>query len=231
MNEPLTGLIAATYTPMDEGGRPNPAPIGPMVDRLLDEGVAGLYVCGSTGEGMSLTGTERRVVTESFVAAAAGRVPVIAQVGHNSLREAAELAAHAAGIGADVISATAPSYFKINTVEILVDCMAEIAAAAPALPFYYYHIPVLTGASLDMVDLFAPSGRANPQPGRPEVYLSHRARIPGVPGVGGPPVRRSLGMRRDAALGIDGRRPGGRRKHLQHRSSTLPADHPRLPGG
>ena len=150
MNFRLQGLIAATYTPMDDQGRLNLAAARPMVDRLIDEGVTGLYVCGSTGEGMSLTGTERREVVEAFTQAAAGRVPVIAQVGHNSVTEAAELAAHAQEIGADVVSATAPSYFKVTSVETLVDCMAQIAAAAPELPFYYYHIPVLTGAALDM---------------------------------------------------------------------------------
>ncbi|MEE8452515.1 MAG: dihydrodipicolinate synthase family protein [Thermoguttaceae bacterium] len=150
MDDRLQGLIAATYTPMDDRGRLNLEPVRPTVDRLIDEGVTGLYVCGSTGEGMSLTGTERREVVEAFTEAAAGRVPVIAQVGHNSVAEAAELAAHAQQAGVDVVSATAPSYFKVTSVEQLVDCMAEIAAGAPELPFYYYHIPALTGAALDM---------------------------------------------------------------------------------
>jgi N-acetylneuraminate lyase len=162
MKEQLTGLIAATYTPLDEHGRLNLASIAPMVERLIDEEVAGLYVCGSTGEGMSLTGEERRAVAKGFVEAAEGRVPVIAQVGHNSVSEAAELAAHAAAIGADVISATAPSYFKINSIELLVGCMAEIAGAAPELPFYYYHIPSLTGASLDMVRFLRQAGEQIP---------------------------------------------------------------------
>lgn len=150
MDDRLQGLIAATYTPMDDRGRLSLDPVRPTVDRLIGEGVTGLYVCGSTGEGMSLTGTERRQVVEAFTEAAAGRVPVIAQVGHNSVAEAAELAAHAQAAGVDVVSATAPSYFKVTSVEQLVDCMAEVAAGAPELPFYYYHIPVLTGAALDM---------------------------------------------------------------------------------
>jgi len=150
MDDRLQGLIAATYTPMDDQGRLNLGPVRPTVDRLIGEGITGLYVCGSTGEGMSLTGAERREVVEAFTEAAAGRVPVIAQVGHNSVVEAAELAAHAQQAGVDVVSATAPSYFKVTSVEQLVDCMAEIAAGAPRLPFYYYHIPALTGAALDM---------------------------------------------------------------------------------
>jgi len=99
---------------------------------------------------MSLSGDERRAVTEAFIKAAAGRVPVIIQVGHNSIAEACQLAAHAQQAGADVISATAPSYFKVASVEGLVDCVEAIAGAAPDLPFYYYHIPALTGAAIEM---------------------------------------------------------------------------------
>jgi N-acetylneuraminate lyase len=128
MQSCLKGLIAATYTPMDEDGRLRLAEVPPMVNRLIDDGIEGLYVCGSTGEGMSLTGAERRLVAEAFVQAAGRRVPVVVQVGHNSVAEAAELAAHAQQIGADAVSATAPSYFKIGTVELLAECMAEIAA-------------------------------------------------------------------------------------------------------
>ena len=148
----LTGLIAATYTPMREDGSLRLEQVPPMVDHLERAGVNGLYICGSTGEGMSLSGDERRTVAEAYVRAAKGRLSTVIQVGHNSLAEAAQLAAHAQAIGADAVSAAAPSYFKVNSIDVLADCMAEIASGAPALPFYYYHIPVLTGVALDMVD-------------------------------------------------------------------------------
>ena len=159
---PLTGLIAATYTPLQPNGELNLEQVPAVVQRLLAEQVDGFYVCGSTGEGMSLSSGERRAVTEAFVTAAAGRVPVIVQVGHNSLAEARGLAAHAQQIGADVVSATCPSYFKIGSVELLVECMAELAAAAPDLPFYYYHIPALTSTPLDMVEFLRVGGRRIP---------------------------------------------------------------------
>ncbi len=148
----LSGLVAATYTPLHENGELRVEQIPPMVEYLLSTGVSGLYVCGSTGEGMSLTSDERRKVANAYVEAASGRVPVIIQVGHNSLAEARQLASHAADIGADMVSATCPSYFKVNSIDGLVDSMSEVAAGAPSLPFYYYHIPVLTGSTLDMVE-------------------------------------------------------------------------------
>ncbi|MHC4403669.1 MAG: dihydrodipicolinate synthase family protein [Planctomycetota bacterium] len=162
MSDRLEGLIAATYTPMDDQGRVSLGSVPPMVDRLIGEGVSGLYVCGSTGEGMSLTGAERKEVAEAFVRACAGRVPVVVQVGHNSVAEAAELAAHAQRTGADAVSATAPSYFKVDSIELLADCMAGIARGAPELPFYYYHIPSLTGAALDMPAFLKRAGERIP---------------------------------------------------------------------
>ncbi|PQO45703.1 dihydrodipicolinate synthase family protein [Blastopirellula marina] len=147
----LTGLIAATYTPLGADGQLRLQQVPQMVEHLLGSGVSGLYVCGSTGEGMSLTSEERRKTAEAYVHATDGRVPVIIQVGHNSVAEARQLAAHAQEIGADAVSATCPSYFKIQTAELLVDCMREIAGGAPDLPFYYYHIPALTGSAIDIL--------------------------------------------------------------------------------
>ncbi len=150
-NHSITGLIAATYTPFDADGLLNLDVIGKYVDRLLESGVAGLFACGTTGEGMSLTSQERREVSAAFVETADGRCPVIIQVGHNSLHEAAELAEHAQSIGAAGISATCPSYFKTNDADVLVPCMAQVAERAAGIPFYYYHIPGITGAYVDMI--------------------------------------------------------------------------------
>ncbi|GAB5516984.1 N-acetylneuraminate lyase [Rhodopirellula baltica] len=158
----LSGLIAATYTPMKACGDLNLDVVPAMVEKLLLDGVSGLYVCGSTGEGMSLTTRERQLVASAFVDATDGRVPVIVQVGHNSLREAQELAKHAQQIGASAISATCPSYFKVASVQSLTLCMQELAAAAPETPFYYYHIPVLTGSSIDMVEFLTHADEAIP---------------------------------------------------------------------
>ena len=162
MADRLTGLIAATLTPMSPAGGLRTDLARPMVDYLVSVGVTGLYVAGSTGEGMSLTGAERKAVAEAYIQASAGRLPVVVQVGHNSLAEARGLAEHARAAGADVISATSPSYFKPNSVESLVDCMAEIAAAAPDTPFYYYHIPRLTAAEMDMLEFLRLGGRRIP---------------------------------------------------------------------
>jgi N-acetylneuraminate lyase len=149
---PLQGLVAATFTPLREDRSLHLEAIPPMVDRLADQGIAALYVLGSTGEGASLTFDERCAVADSFVNAASGRLPVIVQVGSESLMQARHLAAHASRVGADAISAVSPVYFKPDSVETLVASMAEIAGGAPELPFYYYHIPAVTGVGVSAVE-------------------------------------------------------------------------------
>ena len=150
----LKGLISATYTPFDPGtGEPNLGLVGPMTEFMLSHGSSGFYVCGSTGEGESLSVEERKRVAEAFVTATAGRVPVIIQVGHNAITSARELAEHAAEIGADAISTLPPTYFKPGNAEALVGYIEQVMDAAPGLPYYYYHIPRLTGVGFDVVEV------------------------------------------------------------------------------
>jgi len=149
----LTGLIAAGFTPMKPGGQLNLKQIPLIVDHLISNGIRGLYLCGSTGEGSSLTIAERKAVVEGYLKAVRRRLPVIVAVGHESLAEAKMLAAHAQSAGADAISAAPPMYWKLNTVAALVDSMRQIAGGAPRLPFFYYHMPSLTGVNVDMVEL------------------------------------------------------------------------------
>jgi N-acetylneuraminate lyase len=149
---PLKGLVAATFTPMHDDRSIHIEAIAPMVDWLIEQNVAAMYVLGSTGEGLSLTFAERCDVAKAFVEAADGRLPVIVQVGSESLTQASHLAEHAQRVGADAISAVSPVYFKPDSVETLVASIAEIAAGAPALPFYYYHIPAVTGVAVSALD-------------------------------------------------------------------------------
>jgi len=158
MQKRLDGLVAAVFTPMQADGSLNLAQVGPMVDYLISHGVNAIFACGSTGEGPLLTVAERRDTAAAYVEAAARRLPVIVHVGHSSPAEARGLAAHAQQIGADAVSAVAPWYFKPASVEALIACLAEITAGAPELPFYYYHIPSLTGVGLDVVELLRCGG-------------------------------------------------------------------------
>lgn len=158
----LRGLLPATFTPMHPDGSLNLGAVAPAVEQMLADGASGLYVCGSTGEGVSLSSDERKATAQAFITAADGRVPVVVQVGHNSLAEARQLAAHAQAAGADAISATPPTYFRPSGIDNLIDCLAHITAGAPELPFYYYHIPGRTGVALDLPGFLAAAGERLP---------------------------------------------------------------------
>lgn len=151
MDSRFSGIIAAPYTPFAADGTLNLKVIEQQCEKLITDGVIGAFVCGSTGEGVALSGLERRAVAQRWVEVAQGRLKVIVHVGHTSMVEAGELAAHAQAVGADAISAMGPFYFKPTTVSHLLDFLVPVAAAAPALPFFYYHIPSMTGVSLPML--------------------------------------------------------------------------------
>lgn len=147
----VNGIVAATFAAYNEDGSINLDVIPELVEKLIQDGVKGVYICGTNGEGPNMTVQERMSIAEAYVAAVNKRILVLVHVGHTSIAECRKLAKHAASIGADAFSSVAAFYFKPGSVGNLVDCMAEIAAAAPELPFYYYHMPVLTGVGLDMV--------------------------------------------------------------------------------
>jgi N-acetylneuraminate lyase len=148
----IKGIVAATFSAYKPDGSLNLELIPSLVDKLVTDGLTGVYICGTNGEGPNLTIDERMAVAEAYVKAVNKRILVLVHVGHTSIQESKKLAAHAAKIGADAISAVAAFYFKPTSVQNLVDCMAEIASGAPNLPFYYYHMPTLTGVGMDMVD-------------------------------------------------------------------------------
>ncbi|MFN8475726.1 MAG: dihydrodipicolinate synthase family protein [Anaerolineae bacterium] len=147
-------LIAATFTAFNADGSLNLAAIERQAELLVRQEVNGVFVCGTTGEGVSLTTDERMQVAARWCEVASDSLQVIVHVGHNSLAEARDLAAHAQRIKAAGVGAVSPSFFRPRDVSTLVDVCSSIAEAATDLPFYYYHIPVMTGIHLPMADFF-----------------------------------------------------------------------------
>ena len=152
-NRPFEGLIAATFTPMHADARLNVDMIEPYARFLERQGVRGVFACGTNGEYPSLTLNERMRVAVAWRAALGPHMRLVVHVAHNCLADAQQLASHAQAIGADAIAAAPPSIFKPKTVEEILTWSAEIAAAAPGLPFYYYHIPSSTGVHALMAEL------------------------------------------------------------------------------
>ncbi|MFO0930079.1 MAG: dihydrodipicolinate synthase family protein [Gemmataceae bacterium] len=152
----LHGLVAATHTPFDTDGQLNLAAVEKQAEHLLRTGVRTAFIGGSTGESHSLTVEERLQLAQRWADVVRGSaMRFVVHVGSNCLADARRLAAQAQTLEAAAIAALAPSYFKPRTLDALVACCVEVAGAAPALPFYFYDIPVLTGVQLPMPEFLA----------------------------------------------------------------------------
>lgn len=149
----LEGIIPAPHTPMNKSGDINLAAIEKQAQLFFCNNISTVYICGSTGEGLSMTVQERCDVMRRWVEVASGKIKVIANVGHTSVKDARSLAQCAQQLGVYALSAMPPCYYKPKTVEDLVDFYAEIANAAPQTSFYAYHTPVMSGVCFPMLDV------------------------------------------------------------------------------
>lgn len=146
----LRDLVAPAFTPMRADGSLDLDQVQRLADHARAHRIAGIFCGGTTGEGLSLSVPERQQLLERWVLAAGGRFPVMAHVGHAGIGDTLLLAAHATRAGAAAVATLPPFYFKPADVDDLVDYCAAVANRAPALPFYYYHIPGFTGVNLSM---------------------------------------------------------------------------------
>ena len=145
--EPIRGVICPTVTPLESDGAINPDVIRPLVDWLIDSGVAGIYPLGTTGEGPLFTTEERKAIAAATVEAVAGRVPVIIHTGAISTGETIELTRHAQAVGADAASVITPWYFPLDEAALEAHYGA-VYEAAPDFPIYLYNLPAMAGNSL-----------------------------------------------------------------------------------
>ena len=151
--EKIIGLIDAPFTPFHADGEVNYAPIPEYARMLAKNGLKGVFINGSSGEGYMLTEEERMKLAEAWVAAAPKDFKVIVHVGSTCIKSSRRLAAHAQEIGAWGTGAMATPFPRIGRIEELVAYCEEIAGGAPNLPFYFYHIPAFNNAYLSMLDL------------------------------------------------------------------------------
>lgn len=151
----IKGLVAAPFTPMRENGSVAYDLIPKYYHLLKQNNVQGAFICGSTGEGVSLTAKEKWLVTEAW-ADCTRQDPdfkIMLLLGGTSIGECQELAIKANKLSIHSISFTAPFYFKPSNAQTLAKICMEVASVVPEMPFYYYHIPVLNGVDIPMYDL------------------------------------------------------------------------------
>lgn len=157
----MKNLIAATYTPLHPDGTLHRDIIKAYGQFLKFNKVSGAFVNGTTGDFVSLSTRERKQLIETWSQHKPEDFFLTNHVGHTNLREAQELAAHSENL-VDAICVLPPYYFKPKTLDSLMFYCSEIAKCAPSIPFYYYHIPVLTGADFPMIDFLELAVKAIP---------------------------------------------------------------------
>lgn len=157
--EKYKGVIPAFYACYDKEGNISPEGVRELTRYFVEKGVKGVYVNGSSGECIYQSVEDRKLVLEHVMAAAEGKLTVIAHVACNNTKESMELAKHAESLGVDAIAAIPPIYFHLPEYAIA-KYWNDISSAAPNTDFVIYNIPQLAGVSLTM-NLFAEM-RKNP---------------------------------------------------------------------
>jgi N-acetylneuraminate lyase len=153
MHQPFVGLVPATLTPFTASGELDLAPVEKQAELLVRDGISAAFVGGTTGEFSSLTLDERLALAKRWAEVLKGTpVRLVVHVGANCLAESRRLAAQAESLGAAAVAMVSPNYFKPKSAEVLIDCCADVAKAAPRTPFYFYDIPSMTGVTFNVAD-------------------------------------------------------------------------------
>ena len=143
------GIFPAFYACYDGEGQVSPDAVRALARHLLDKGVKGLYVGGSSGECIYQSVAERKLTLEQVMAEVGGKMTVIAHVACNNTADSRELAAHAESLGVDAIAAIPPIYFHLPPAAIA-QYWNDISDAAPNTDFIIYNIPQLAGVALSV---------------------------------------------------------------------------------
>lgn len=143
------GIIPAFYACYDVEGNISPERVEALTKHLINKGVKGVYVGGSSGECIYQSVAERKLLLEHVMKAAEGKLTVIAHVACNNTADSKELAAHAESLGVDAIASIPPIYFHLPEYAIA-EYWNDISSAAPNTDFVIYNIPQLAGVALTM---------------------------------------------------------------------------------
>ena len=142
------GVSPAMATPVDSRNwSVNLKQLPALIEFLIGMGASGLFIGGTTGEGILLSQKDRLALHESSLEVINGRIPALVHVGANTSTEAADLAIHAERSGADAMVAVTPYFYPLND-DSLFTFYADLASAAPNTPFFAYDIPHLARNSI-----------------------------------------------------------------------------------
>lgn len=149
----IKGLIAAPFTGFKEDGAVDLSAVERQQRFYKDNGISGVFACGTTGEGSALTTEEKKTLFKEWAKYREEGFAVIGFLGGTSVPECRNLMKYAKECGLDAVAMTAPYYQKAANVKELAMTLAEVASAEPDMPFFYYNIPCLTHVCPPMISL------------------------------------------------------------------------------
>ena len=141
------GIFSPTITPLDEKERVDELGFVKQLNRLIDNGVHGIYLLGTSGEFTTLTNTERERAMDIAVKAVGGRVPIICGVMDTSAQRIIQNIEIAEQFGVDVVAAT-PGYYYPSTDDADLIEFYQTIAASTELPVFIYNIPSTVKTSI-----------------------------------------------------------------------------------
>jgi 4-hydroxy-tetrahydrodipicolinate synthase len=142
----IEGIITPILTPMHQDESVNYDELRRQIDRLIENGVHGIFFFGTNGEGYILTPEEKKKILEVGIKQVNGRVPVYAGTGCISTRETIEMSKMAEGLGSDILSVITPWFAAISQDELIIHY--EKLARAVKTPIVLYNIPGRTGCNI-----------------------------------------------------------------------------------
>ncbi|KPJ63103.1 MAG: dihydrodipicolinate synthase [Planctomycetes bacterium DG_23] len=142
----IEGIIPAVVTPFDKDENLDLGALKVIIGRLLEAGVHGIFVVGSTGEFWALSPEEKRRIFEAAVETVAGKVPVYAGTCANSTAETVLLSKEAESAGCDFVSVLTPSFIKPSDEELYLHYKAVVDAIK--IPAILYSNPARTNILL-----------------------------------------------------------------------------------
>jgi 4-hydroxy-tetrahydrodipicolinate synthase len=144
----IAGIVPPVVTPLTEEGAVDPHSLRRLIDHLIQGGVHGLFVLGSSGEFSLLTDHDRAAVITTAVEAVRGRVPLLAGITDTSTARCIEQGqlARSAGVGGVVLAA--PYYAPYSQTELVGHFRA--VREAIDLPVFAYDIPSMVKVKLGL---------------------------------------------------------------------------------
>jgi len=136
----IEGLVPALLTPFTKRGDIDYDSACALAERLAGQGVAGVYPCGTTGEGLLMSMDERKKLAQELVGAVGKRIKVIVHTGCLDTASTIELTRHAMEIGAAAAGIVTPGFYTYDDASLARHFKA-IAAAVKGFPIFVYNIP------------------------------------------------------------------------------------------